>query len=135
VRKIVAVGVPSAADDHAASSSEPPGYRLQADPHTGLTSPRLGVLLGLAGRLGAHRFARYSEALAHQAVDDLDARRPADPQRPCLLVRITPSIDGATSGRAFSAATFGEVVAVEVTNFLPVQKKPTGTRGVPSSTL
>jgi hypothetical protein len=39
----------------------------------------------------------------------------------------------AMSGCADSAATFGEVVAVEITNWAPVQKNPTGiTRGVPS---
>jgi hypothetical protein len=39
----------------------------------------------------------------------------------------------ATSGRADRAATFGAVVAVEITNSSPVQKNPTGiTRGVPS---
>jgi hypothetical protein len=39
----------------------------------------------------------------------------------------------ATSGRADSAATFGDVVAVEITTWSPVQRKPTGiTRGVPS---
>jgi hypothetical protein len=44
-----------------------------------------------------------------------------------------PSMDKATSGRADSAAIFGEVVAVEITNSSPVQKNPTGiTRGVPS---
>jgi hypothetical protein len=42
-------------------------------------------------------------------------------------------MDKATSGRAESAATFGEVVAQEITNSSPVQKNPTGiTRGVPS---
>ena len=35
------------------------------------------VLLELGGRLGAHRLARCSEVLGHQAVDDLDARPPA----------------------------------------------------------
>jgi hypothetical protein len=43
------------------------------------------------------------------------------------------SIVRATSGRADSAVTLGEVVAVEITTWSPVQKKPIGiTRGVPS---
>ena len=32
----------------------------------------------------------------------------------------------ATSGRTDSAATFGEVVAVEITNSSPVHQNPTG---------
>jgi hypothetical protein len=63
------------------------------------------------------------------------ARPRTDSARACPGVS-PPSTDSATSGRAFSAATFGEVVAVEITNSVPVQKKPTGiTRGVPSSAL
>ena len=43
-------------------------------------------------------------------------------------------MESATSGRADSALTFDEVVAVEITTWSPVQKNPTGiTRGVPSS--
>jgi hypothetical protein len=40
----------------------------------------------------------------------------------------------ATSGRADSVVTFGEVVADEITTSSPVQKNPIGiTRGLPSS--
>jgi hypothetical protein len=42
-------------------------------------------------------------------------------------------MDSATSGRADSAVTFGEVVAVDITTWSPVDQNPTGiTRGVPS---
>ena len=60
--------------------------------------------------------ARYS-GTTPSTISTLACPR-TDSARACSGVS-PPSIDSATSGRAFSAATFGEVVAVEITNCVP----------------
>ena len=91
------------------------------------------VLLELGRRFGVHGLPGGGEVLLTTPSTISTLARPRI-ERARAWSGVSPaSMARATSGRADSAATFGEVVAVEITTWSPVQKKPTGiTRGVPS---